>query len=329
MARPIRLTATAVFFALVFQIASMPMAAAGGQNDPTAAASQDAVKSAFDSAKELGTADAWNAFLANYPTGFYADMARAYLKKASDPASGSASAPAPATPPPNVSNAQPAAAAPSLPASSARAGERSCSELQTFRSQHSREPTKITFVNQSGMYRALMWIDFDGTLKDYGGLNSGEEMVLDTFRTHPWMIATGPGDCLQIFLPAAEPSIVRLERLAADDAPVRTNPVVQKQSEPKKVPPPQKLKCGKNYKLKNGECVLVQNCGQNAYRSAEGDCYCKKGYERVKGKCRWPQDNQGFEVAPWKKQGCSGWQAQCNQGNNEACGNYEANCQVN
>lgn len=38
-------------------------------------------KDAFEAAKELGTADAWKAFLANYTTGFHADLARAYLKK--------------------------------------------------------------------------------------------------------------------------------------------------------------------------------------------------------------------------------------------------------
>jgi len=180
------------------------------------------------------------------------------------------------------------------------------------------------------MYRAIMWIDFDGTLKDYGGLNSGEELSLDTFRTHPWMIATGPGDCLQIFLPAAEPATVQLERLAADDAPVRTAPVVQKKPETKKpAPTPQKLKCAENYKLKNGACVLIQNCGSNAYRSPEGDCYCKKGYVMRKGKCQWPQDKNGFEVAPWKKGGCSSLQAQCNQGNGGACMKYEEKCQVN
>ena len=38
-------------------------------------------KDAFEAAKELGTVDAWNAFLASYPKGFLADLARAYLKK--------------------------------------------------------------------------------------------------------------------------------------------------------------------------------------------------------------------------------------------------------
>ncbi len=283
---------------------------------PAEAASQDAAKSAFESAKELGTVDAWNAFLANFSTGFYADMARAYLKKVTD---------TPPVAPPQPTSAENAQS----PPSSARAGERSCSERKSLRSEHSREPTKITFVNNSGMYRAIMWIDFDGALKDYGGLNTGEELVLDTYRTHPWMIATGPGDCLQIFLPAAEPAKVELLRLDADDAPSRAEKATSSQAEKKKSPPREKLTCAKNYKLKNGECVLLQNCGKNAYRSPEGDCYCKKGYVMRSGKCQWPQDKNGFEVAPWKKGGCSTWQSQCSQGNAGACGKYESNCQVN
>lgn len=41
-------------------------------------------KDAFDSAKELGTVEAWDAFLSAYPTGFYSDLARAYVKKLVD-----------------------------------------------------------------------------------------------------------------------------------------------------------------------------------------------------------------------------------------------------
>jgi hypothetical protein len=61
----------------------------------TAAAEDIGSKEAFEAAKELGTADAWNAFLNNYPEGFHADLARAYLKKLG----GAASKPAPARKP--------------------------------------------------------------------------------------------------------------------------------------------------------------------------------------------------------------------------------------
>ncbi len=52
-----------------------------------------AEKEAFEAAKELGTVDAWNAFLANYATGFHADLARAYLKKLGASAAAAASTP--------------------------------------------------------------------------------------------------------------------------------------------------------------------------------------------------------------------------------------------
>ncbi len=291
--------ALAVLTALIVPVQK---ADAGGPPAANGEPGKDAAKDAFETAKELGTPEAWNAFLTAYPNGFYADMARAYLKKAGG-----------------------AAGTPELPPSSARAAERPCSERSKLRTEHSREPTKITFVNKSGMYRAILWIDEDGNPRDYGGVHDGDQVTFDTYRTHPWMIATGPGDCLQIFLPAAEPATVELVRLAADDGPQASPSKQEKQPERKKKP----IVCAKNYKLQNGACVLLQNCGKNAYRSPEGDCYCNKGYTMQKGVCVWPHDKQGFEVAPWKKTGCKTWQAQCSQGNGKACTKYEENCQVN
>lgn len=295
-----------------------PTALAADSQAPSSA--QDAAaQSAFNSAKELGTTDAWNAFLTNYPTGFYADLAHAYLKKA--PGQPPAASPVPA-----VSTAS------SVPL------ELSCSERTKVRSVNSDAPTKITFVNVSGMYRSIQWIDFNGGIKDYGGLKAGERVTYDTFVTHPWMISTGPGDCLQIFLPASGAATVELSRLAADGPktepverdrePSRSEKKEKRSSEDK----PQKkntLVCGKNYKLRKGECVLVQNCGSNAYRSPEGDCYCNKNYQMRNGTCVWKQDKNGYEISPEKKTGCKSWQAQCSRGNNKACGQYEANCQVN
>ena len=62
-----------------------------------AAADDISTKEAFTAAKDLGTVEAWNAFLARYPAGFYTDLARAYLRKLGG---GSATEPAPASPPP-------------------------------------------------------------------------------------------------------------------------------------------------------------------------------------------------------------------------------------
>ncbi len=48
-----------------------------------AAAAEEALstKEAFEAARQLGTFDAWTVFLESYPSGFHADLARAYLNK--------------------------------------------------------------------------------------------------------------------------------------------------------------------------------------------------------------------------------------------------------
>ena len=63
-------------------------AKARADSPPEAAESEDkappadvSAKEAFEAAKELGTVEAWEAFIASYPEGFHAKLARAYIKK--------------------------------------------------------------------------------------------------------------------------------------------------------------------------------------------------------------------------------------------------------
>ena len=73
---------------------AVPGALFTGTWDSARADPADAEKDAFEAAKELGTVEAWDAFLSNYPTGFHADLARAYVKKlAEEPAAASPSQP--------------------------------------------------------------------------------------------------------------------------------------------------------------------------------------------------------------------------------------------
>lgn len=81
------------------------------------AASDVSVNEAFKAARELGTVEAWRVFLATYPTGFHADLARAYLSKlgAAEPnLGGPATQPAGAAAPPQSD--APVVAAPNVPA---------------------------------------------------------------------------------------------------------------------------------------------------------------------------------------------------------------------
>ena len=82
---PVRISSALLAVSLVLGIVSV---AEAGQQSPAPlriaqAGNDDGAKSAFEAAKELGTVEAWYAFLSNYPKGFYADLARAYVKKLS------------------------------------------------------------------------------------------------------------------------------------------------------------------------------------------------------------------------------------------------------
>ena len=113
-----RATFLAVFALIVGLLGTELSAPAGAAGKPvssiaTTGASSDnlmlaeadvSAKEAFATAKELGTADAWNAFLESYPDGFYANMARAYLAKLS---AGGEAAPSAAQAAPSAAQAAP------------------------------------------------------------------------------------------------------------------------------------------------------------------------------------------------------------------------------
>jgi peptidoglycan hydrolase-like protein with peptidoglycan-binding domain len=96
--------------ALVAFLASPPGSIHAAETAPIQIAANDVTeKEAFEAAKELGTIEAWEAFLTNFSTGFRADLARAYVKQiANDPPAPAAVQPAAAPPAPAAPPASPA-----------------------------------------------------------------------------------------------------------------------------------------------------------------------------------------------------------------------------
>ena len=225
---------------------------------------------AFNAAKALGSVEAWDAFLSHYPTGFHADLARAYLKQLS------AKAP-PASVPQQATGPEQAAY------------EQTCEGQETLRSRESKDSAKLRFINESGTTLVLQWIDFKGALIEYATLKPGADVTQETFITHPWVVAYQEGSCRQIFLPAPGVSVVHLRPESELPKKAAAPPAKQVSKSKKSDDDDPPLKCGKNYKKVKGECVLLQNCGTNAYRSPEGDCYCNKNYQMQNGKCVVPK----------------------------------------
>ena len=236
---------------------------AAAASDATTTSDSSPEKDAFAAAKELGTADAWNAFLANYPTGFHADLARAYLKKLA----GSSA------PPPEQAPA--ASAKPTRPAIKV-----SCSKQGQIRSKNSDTAAKITFKNNSGAYRSILWLDFKGQPKNYANLNSGEEITLETYLTHPWMVTDGPGNCVAIALPRGGTSLVELGETKAA---------------PKKKSTSKKKGCKAGYIVIEGKCI----------RKRDAASYCGPGYRLKGSRCvqGYQRPKPQKQLPTWQQEG--------------------------
>lgn len=225
-------------------------------------------KEAFAAAKELGTADAWNAFLASYPTGFHADLARAYLKKIAQRTQ---------TQPPSVVPPPPPPTAGSGPRQ--QAVQVSCSKQGQIRSKNSNTPAKITFKNNSGAYRSILWLDFKGQPKEYANLSSGQEITLETYLTHPWMVTDGPGNCIKIALPRGGASFVSIGE---------TKPAPQKKTTSKKG-------CKAGYIVIEGKCIKKRDAAS----------YCGPGYRLQGSKCvqGYQQPKPQKQLPSWQREG--------------------------
>jgi von Hippel-Lindau disease tumor suppressor protein len=79
------------------------------------------------------------------------------------------------------------------------------SRVRGAKSQNSNTPVKVTFVNKSGEFRAVMWADFKGKLVPYANLEPGQKYTVNTFATHPWVFTDGPGNCIEMWV--AQPGV--------------------------------------------------------------------------------------------------------------------------
>ena len=249
--------------------------------DTQQAAASSPEKDAFDSAKELGTIEGWNAFLGNYSSGFYADLARAYVKKlqaGADAGPGAGNAP-PQQPDPQalgptmapISKIPPIKEFATLP----YPAKRSCSSRDGLRSHSSTTPARIGFAHFSGPQRDVYWIDYQGRAHNYITIKAGQATQVDTFLTHPWMITDAKGNCIEIVLPRPVVSVVRFG-----------SPPQPKTTSAKPT------KCRRGYVKVDGRCI----------RKRDAATSCGPGYRLQGNKCV-----QGYQPPPPQAQRPS-WQ---------------------
>jgi hypothetical protein len=274
-------------------LAGSVAAADGGIRPILLAADDSAEKEAFEAAKELGTVEAWDAFLSHYSNGFRADLARAYVKKL-----GEAPAATPAAP------AVPAAALPpgDMPTVSAN-----IQPGETTVGVTALNVTRVSYPGGQFVKTGLdVWVEqspdglfsFQETSRGIGGVeiwdtSRAAHIVLDV---RSGAILYGQGNALVGFLYKMTQVFSNPAMAASPSSKIgfKAAPVV-----------PQVKVCAAGYTLSKGKCIP------------------RKKAAPVK------TNKNGFEVEPWKKPGCGTWQQQCNAGDNAACAKYESTCQVN
>lgn len=76
-----------------------------------------------------------------------------------------------------------------------------CAEEGQIKSIDSKQPTVITFSNDSGSPVRQYWLDYSGQRKFYRTIKQGESYTQPTFFSHPWMITDSVDKCIAIYLP--------------------------------------------------------------------------------------------------------------------------------
>lgn len=86
----------------------------------------------------------------------------------------------------------------------------SCDSFGRVASRETGQPSTVTFSNESGLYRGMLWIDPQGQPVELGGMNPGEALTFSTAPGHVWMATDGPGNCREMIQPAQGQTSYRL-----------------------------------------------------------------------------------------------------------------------
>jgi von Hippel-Lindau disease tumor supressor len=70
--------------------------------------------------------------------------------------------------------------------------------------------TSINFLNKGQQPIRVYWLNYKGKRVLYKELNSGENIEIQTFLTHPWLITDGNDNAKDIFFPDSKPRTIEI-----------------------------------------------------------------------------------------------------------------------
>jgi hypothetical protein len=93
-----------------------------------------------------------------------------------------------------------------------------CELEATLRSISADVPAVVRFSNERDEEVELFWLDYDGKRKSYGPIAAKSTREQRTFLTHPWVISTLSGECIDVRVPRAPRYRVTISGLANSTA---------------------------------------------------------------------------------------------------------------
>ena len=122
----------------------------------------------------------YESYLAEYPNGKFASLARIRLKKVQATQTSSIIPPAEAT------------------------EIKKCQSEKTAQSINSEIPTQIHFLNNTGEVIKIFWLNYEGKRKFYNLSRHKEGYTQTTFVTHPWVVTDANEMCVGLYLPSRQ-----------------------------------------------------------------------------------------------------------------------------
>jgi hypothetical protein len=91
-------------------------------------------------------------------------------------------------------------------------GSVDCSEEKNLRSQGTTDPTNMTFMNKASDAKRIYWLDYGGARVLYATLQTGQVANIQTYVTHPWVIADSSDACEAIYLPMKTAQNIEIDK---------------------------------------------------------------------------------------------------------------------
>ena len=103
-----------------------------------------------------------------------------------------------------------------------------CNQEKLVRSTKWDTKALVKIVNNSSEILKAYWLNYKGERELYATVRPGKSFSLNTFLTHPWLIANVANRCAAIYLPTTKPLVItvrKMDRLARDPNPTALTPL--------------------------------------------------------------------------------------------------------